>query len=359
MPFTAAELANIGNSALDYYLEKGKVAKQNVQDKPMLQAFEAASGTFPGGKGLVSLGVKGGQGGGRFMGYTHDDQVTYYNPAANLRAGFPWKEHHIGLGITHTELKIDGITVTESGGEQETSEKDGREQAALANLLEGKLEDFDEDRKASWDKLIHGDGTTDAKALAGIGSIILADPSLGSTGGLSRTTYPFWRNRAATAAAFAAGSGPDAIASSAAGGGVLAQFLQKESRQIRRFAQGGVRHRWFAGSDFIDAYEREIRANGNYSLNGFRGNNVDAAMDDPKFGGSPFIYDPTMDDLGLSKRCYVIDMRRIRLLYMIGERNKKAQPPRPYDRYVMYRGLTSTAVMIAQQLNTSAVYDIK
>ncbi|RUP22308.1 phage major capsid protein [Methylobacterium sp.] len=359
MPFTANELANIANSALDYYLNKGKTEKQNIQDKPMLQAFEASAGEFPGGKGLVSIGVKGGQGGGSFQGYTHDDQVTYYNPASNLRVGYPWKEHHIGLGITHTELKIDGITVVEDGADQETREKDGREQFAIANLLDSKLEDFDEDKKKSWDALIHGDGTADAKALAGIQSIILDNPAVGSTGGLSRVTYPWWRNRAATAAAAAADSGFDAIASSAAGGGVLAQFLQKESRQIRRFAQGGVKHRWFAGSDFIDAYEREVRANGNYTLNGFRGNNVDAAMDDAKFGGSPFIYDPTMDDMGLAKRCYVLDLRRIRLMYMIGEKNKKASPPRPYDRYVMYRGLTSTAVMVASQLNTSAVYDIK
>ena len=69
-------------------------------------------------------------------------------------------------------------------------------------------------------------------------------------------------------------------------------------------------------------------------------------------------YDPTLDDLGLAKRCYNIDMRRIKLLYMAGEKMKKANPARPYDRYVMYRGVTTTAVMVAQQLNTSAVYDI-
>ena len=37
---------------------------------------------------------------------------------------------------------------------------------------------------------------------------------------------------------------------------------------------------------------------------------------------------------------------------------KKTQPARPYDRYVMYKGLTSTGVMVAQQLNTSGVYEI-
>ncbi|SFT25557.1 phage major capsid protein [Methylobacterium sp. yr668] len=360
MPFTANELANIANSALDYYLNKGKVEKQNIQEKPMSKAFEASAGQFPGGKGLVSIGVKGGQGGGSFQGYTHDDQVTYYNPASNLRVGYAWKEHHIGLGLTHTELKIDGITVVEDGADQTTTEKDGREQFALANLLEGKMEDFDEDKKKSWDELLHGDGTGDAKALAGIQSIILDNPAVGSTGGLSRVTYPWWRNRAATAAAAAAGTGQDAIASSAAGGGVLMQFLQKEDRQLKRFSQGGVKLRRFAGSDFIDAMEREIRANGNYSLSGFRAaGTVDGKMADPTWDGNEIIYDPTLDDMGLAKRMYAIDMRRIRLMYMIGEKNKKASPPRPYDRYVMYRGLTSTAVMIASQLNTSGVYDIK
>ncbi len=214
--------------------------------------------------------MKGGQGGGSFQGYTHDDQVTYYNPASNLRVGYAWKEHHIGLGLTHTELKIDGITVVEDGADQTTTEKDGREQFALANLLEGKMEDFDEDKKASWDKLLHGDGTADAKALAASSRSSSTNPAVGSTGGLSRVTYPWWRNRAATAAAAAAGTGQDAIASSAAGGGVLMQFLQKEDRQLKRFSQGGVKLRRFAGSDFIDAMEREIRANGNYSLSGFR-----------------------------------------------------------------------------------------
>lgn len=359
MAFTAAELANIANSALDYYLDKGKkLDKQNVQNKPMMAAFEEATATFPGGKGNVSAGVKGGQGGGALQGYTHDDQVTYYNPASNLRVNYPWKEHHIGLGLTHTELKIDGITVVEDGAEQNTREKSGREQAALANLLDEKLDDMDEDRKKSWDLLIHGDGTSSAKALAGIRSMILDAPATGSTGGLNRATYAWWRNRAATAA-FAAAGGQGAITVNAAGGGALIQFLQKESRQLKRFAQGGTRLRLFAGSDFIDGYERELRANGRYTETGFRNPGaVDGKMDDVKWGGDTFIYDPTLDDLGLSKRCYVIDMRRIRLMYMEGERLKKAAPARPYDRYVLYRGLTSTAVMVARQLNTSAVYDI-
>jgi hypothetical protein len=83
-------------------------------------------------------------------------------------------------------------------------------------------------------------------------------------------------------------------------------------------------------------------------------------MGDAEWFGNPIEYDPTMDDLGLSKRCYVIDMSKngVRLLYMDGNRMKKHNPARPYDRYVIYQGITMTGVLVAKQLNTSAVYDI-
>lgn len=362
MPFTAEELSNIANSTLDYFMGKGELYTQNVQSKPMLAAFDAAAGTFPGGKEDVSLGVKSGQGGLTLSGYTHDDQVSYGNPTPAKRVNVPWKEHHIGMGLTHTELKKDGITVIENGAKQTTTNKDGREQFALANLLEEKVEVMNEDYAVSMDNLIHGDGTSDTKAIAGIQSIILANPALGSYGGLNRTTNTWWRNRASTAAANAAGTGNNAITSATAGGGALLSHLQSEYRQYNRYARGGVRMKCFAGSDYLDAMETELRANGSYTDRGWRdAGSVNAGMATDAgvpFKNWTFVYDPTLDDLGLAKRAYLIDMKRIKLLYMQGEKMKKANPARPYDRYVMYRGVTTTAVMIAQQLNTSGVIDI-
>lgn len=78
--FTADELANINNAALENYIDKGKVWKQNVANKPMLAAFNQAAGKFSGGKDNVSFAVKSGQGGGSLQGYSGDDQVSYYNP---------------------------------------------------------------------------------------------------------------------------------------------------------------------------------------------------------------------------------------------------------------------------------------
>jgi hypothetical protein len=354
MPFTAQELANIANSALDFYMGKGEVYAQAIQNKPMMRAFDSNARNFSGGKGFVSLAVKSGQGGLNLTGYTHDDQVNYGNPASTKRINFPWKEHFIGMGLTHTELKHDGITVTESGADQSTSNKDGREEHALANILEEKVKDMNEDYAVAWDSLIHGDGSSDTKALAGIRAFILDDVDAGSTGGLSRVTNTWWRNRARTTAT------GGTITSNPANGGALLQFLQTEQRQLDRFASNR-RSRKFAGSDFIGAIETELRANGNYAQTGFaRGGDgtIDGSMPAVRFAGVEIVYDPTLDNLGLSKRMYDIDMNAIKLVYMTGEKMKKANPARPHDRFVMYQGMTSTAVMVAQRLNSSGVYDI-
>lgn len=363
MPFTAQELANIYNSALDFYLEKGKLTAQNIQDKPMLKAFESAAGTFSGGKGDVSIGIKTGQGGGSLAGYTHDDPVSYYNPTPAKRVNYSWKEMFMGLGFTHTELKHGGITVVENGADQSTSNKEGREQHVLAEILDEKLSAFEEDYQISKDSLIHGDGSGDAKSIAGIKAFILDSPALGATGGLNRTTNAWWRNRAATTAAQSAGTGFAPISSSSTGGGVLLTFLQNERRQLKRYASGtAMRHKCFAGSDFIAAMEAEIRANGNYSLSGYRDRRTNdgsmATEEGVPFGSWNFVYDPTLDDLGLEKRAYIIDMASIKLLYMVGEKKKRCNPARPHDRFVMYQGVSDTAVMVAKRLRTSGVYDI-
>lgn len=361
MPLPADVIANINASALKNYLDRGKVFKQNVQNKPMLDAFNRTAGRFSGGNDLVvSMGVKSGQGGGSLQGYSGDDQVSYYNPATTKRVEYQGKEHHIGTTMTMTELKNDGIEVVESGADQETVRVEGREEDMLANILDEKNDDLGEDYAKSLDLLLHQDGASDAKALAGIGSIIFDVPNVGTTGGLNRAVFPWWRNRAATAAYGLAG-GQGAITANAAAGGALITFLDKEIRQLKRYVRGNTSLRWFAGSEWIDAYKMELRSNGYYSDNMSADAGVpDGSMKDPRHAGNTIVYDPTLDDMNLKKRCYVIAMGKtgLQLLYFNGKRMQRHHPARPYDRYVMYNGITTTAVLTARQLNTSAVYDI-
>lgn len=359
MPFTADELSDINNMALETYLNKGEVFKQDVANKPMLRAFQEKAGKFVGGKENVSFLVGSGYGGGTLTGYTGDDQLSHYNPTGSARFRMPWKEHYIGMVVTMTELKQDGIDVVENGTDQSTREMSGREAQALADIFDEKNEKLGSDYNFSLDRLIHSDGSSDVKALAGIRAFILDNPFVGSTGGVSRVTNSWWRNDACTAAANGSG-GFNKITSNTADGGALIEAMDKAKRRRSKYANGQTAVRYFAGSDFIDAYKKEMRANGQTTQTGWRGKKPDGAMEDPAHDGIDLEWDPTMDDIGRSKFCEAIDMgkRGIRLLYMDGQRYKKHNPARPYDRMVMYNGISMTGVMVARQLNTSGVYEI-
>lgn len=353
MAFTVDQITEINNSSLQIFLDKPKVWAQNIQNKPMLDAFQRRAGNFAGGGGAdkkVSGGVKSGQSGGTLQGFENDDQLTFYNPTPGKRWAFSWKEHHIGMKLDQTELKANGINVIEDGSDQSTSDIDGAEEFRLANILDEKNDDLMEDYNKSLETLIHGDGTSDSKALAGVTSLILDAPTTGSTGGISRDVNTWWRNRASLG-----------IASATTGGGVLIAKLDQEIRQLARYAGGSENIKWFAGSSFIDAYKNELRGNGYYSFTMSKDSGApDGSMQDPNHNNMPIVYDPWLDDNSKAKYCYAIDMSKngIRLLYMNGNRMKKHNPARPYDRMVMYNGITTTAVMVAKRLNSSAVYSI-
>jgi hypothetical protein len=367
MAFSAGELDNIANAALDFYLNKGEAFQQALQSRPLVKLFEGNSKTFPGGKGKISLAIQLAYGAGgsndSLKGYTHNDTVVFYNPANIKRAEYTWREHHIGIEVTHTELKHDGISVDDNGG---TSEHSGRDMTALVNLWENKLFDFGERYARSLNDLLWGDGTSDAKALAGIRALIAADPTTGTVGGVNRATAAnkLWRNRARTAAYAAAvvadstvaGHGGDAVTSDPDNGGALWQVLQAESRQLRKY--GGQPNKFLAGSDFIGALEVEMRANGYYSQNGFK-KAGDGAMGPMLFDGTVIEYDPTLDDLNLAKRGYWFDTRHIYLMKMQNEWRKTHKPARPVNQFVLNRSITSTGQLVGQQFNSALVIDIK
>src|SRR6185503_5822105 len=163
-------------------------------------------------------------------------------------------------------------------------------------------------------------------------------PAAGTTGNIGRVANTWWQNRAATSAYSAV---QNAITSATTNGGALIEFLQKEWLQLSKFKSGSTKWQLFAGSDFIAAYRKEMRANGYYTMNGLKGT-VDGSQGNLQWMGLDVVWDPTLDNLSLSKRMYVIDVGKagVRLLYMNGERMHKHAPARPYDRYTMYNGIT-------------------
>jgi hypothetical protein len=141
-----------------------------------------------------------------------------------------------------------------------------------------------------------------------------------------------------------------------ADGGALLQVLQYEKRQLTRY--GGKPDFAVCGSAFLDALEREVRANGITSTTGFATTH-DIGVGEIKLGNVTYRYDPTLDDMGYAKRCYWFDTDAIRLFAMENEWRKDHTPARPAAQFVMYRSITSTGQMTATRLNSSLVIDIK
>lgn len=362
MPFTAGEVANIANATLDFYL-KGEAQAQAIQDKPLLKALKAKQKTFPGGKGDIRGNVKGDYT-TAFMGYEHDDTVTYQNPANIKQWNYPWKELHAGISLTLTELKKDGISVSDSLNGEKTVEHSERELHAITNLMEDKLDDMSEGSARSMNDMMWRDGTQASKVFAGIQAFVTLNPAVGVTGGIDRASNRWWRNRARVGS-LSAESGRSTIESitgskitASTSLQTLTKTLRSEARQLRRF--GGRPNLVLCGSAFLDALEGEIHEKGTYTQTGFVNNgknDIGMAMISMR-GVGDFEYDPTLDDLGYSKFCYMLDTRFLHPMVMDGEDMKTHAPARPAEKYVLYRAVTWTGGLVAKKLNCHGVYEV-
>lgn len=345
--FTAAEIANIANSALNFYV-KGPALKQAQQDKPLLDRLTSKQKTFPGGKGGISMPVKG-KPEKMLAGFTHDDSVGYSNPANTKRAQYNWFEVHAGISLTLTELKKDGISVNDSSDSKSTSEHSDRDLTVLTNIFEEKLDDMAEAWANDFNEMLWADGSQDSKVPPGVTALLSQTPGVGLVGGLDRAGNIWWRNRALT--------GANKITVSKTNQ-TLTKTLRSETRQLRRYK--GKPNFILCGSRFIEGLEEEVHEKGIYTQQGFtnKGKNDIGMSVISMLGVGDFEYDPTLDDMGLSTFCFVMDDRRLKLWVMEGEDKKTHNPKRPADKYVMYRAMTWTGALCSDQFNGMGVYQI-
>lgn len=346
MPFTLAEVENATNAALDFHFEKRKVKSQSIQDKPLLSKLLAKDKTFPGGKERITKRVKG-----IYtttpMGFEADDTVTYSNPTNIRTASVPWRLIHAGIQFSMHELLQDGISVVDSADGKTTSQHSEREETALANILEDKIEDMDEGTDRGMNIMYWRDGTQDAKEIPGITSFILNDPTSATVvAGIDQSANTWWRNRASLG-----------LSTTTPSDLVITNKLQTEMRQLRKFGSGPTVA--LAGSSFLEAMEKELRSKGNFTLEGWaKKGAMDMSTADIAFKGIEFEYDPTLDDLGKEKYLYLLDLKNIFPMTIEGEKWKRHFPARPHDKYVFYRAHTLGQGLMCRQRNSSGVYTI-
>lgn len=345
--FTAQEIENAMNAALDFYI-KGEAMSQTIQEKPTLAAFKQKQKTFPGSRGSIKGNVKGDYT-TSFMGYSGDDTVEYKNPANIKQFSYDWFELHAGISCTYSELKTNGISIVDSLTGDRTRQHSDSSASVITALLEDKLEDMGEGTARSMNSMLFRDGTQSAKVFPGISSIITTSPTTGVVGGIDRSVNTWWRNRALV--------GANKITASASSQ-TLTKTLRKEVRQLTRY--GGKPSLLPAGSAFIEALELEIHEKGIYTQNGFinKGPTDLGSPDIQMRGIGQFYYEPLMDDLNMSKFCYFIDPRHIKLMVMDGEDWKRHSPARSPEKYVLYRAITWTGTLMADKMNCHGLYEV-
>jgi hypothetical protein len=346
MPLTVAEIENATNAGIAYHFQKGNVKSQSLQNKPLLKALRAKQKTFPGGVSIITRRVKFAYT-TTIMGFEGDDVVSYANPTNIRTCNYPWKMIHAGISFTKDELLKNGITISDSldgTGDRSTARA---ELIRLANVLEDKLEDMEEGWNRGFNSMFWQDGTQDSKVVPGIRSFVLDNPTSAiAVGGIDQNANPLWQNRASLA-----------LSTGSAANQVVVQKLQNEFRQLRRY--GGNPNLALCGSSFLDWFEQELRAKGNYTLEGWaRSGRIDASVADVEFKGVSFEYDPTLDDLGLAKYLFLLDTRTIYPMVIDGEDEQKHAPARPENRYVFYRAMTWAGGLVCDQRNANGVYSI-
>lgn len=340
---------DLANAILTHY-ERGKALLQTQQDKPLVAFMNENKKEFPAGLLQIAENIQGtvmSDTPGFLQGYTEDDALNFNQAQNILQAKYPWKEVAASLIITFTELKKNGVTITDGQGE---SVHAGRDIDIITDVLENRLMDFDE----SWDRTVNfmmwQDGTQDAKKMPGLLSLITDTPNVGIIGGLNSATYWWWQQRALVGANKITASGTDQT---------LTRRLRSELRQLRRF--NGKPTKALCGSSFIDALELEVQEKGVYTMEGFtQEGKTDMGMAAIRMRGlGTFEYDPTLDDLGYTKRCYILDpMKGPRLRPMSQEDGKVMTPERPYQYMVFLHTKTWTGAMDMRQRNANAVYEV-
>lgn len=368
-------LADIGNLSLTHYL-RGPAVAQTIQDRPLLNILKANQKTFGGAGGASKVIAENVQGAymsdtpGFFQGFSQDDQMSFQQAGNTKQTSWNWYEQASNLIITETDLKIGGITVDDNMKDSKVSEATID---IVTPLMENHIADFMESWYRSKNLMYWLDGSQDAKQVPGILSIITDAAVSGTVGGLasgngvrgSSATW-WWYNRARVGnLAYQVGTGMNAVTSPTGPkitpsptDQTLTRTLRAEVRQLRRF--GGKPTIAICGSGFLDALDYEVQSKGTYTEEGFMKNGKletgMAAISMKNLG--TFEWDPTLDDLGLSKRCYIIDPTKITLRPMAGATDKLRSPTRPYNYYVFLKSITDTSALTCKMRSCHGVYEV-
>lgn len=349
MPFNAEQLSYAGKIAMDYIMRGAPTDIYNTE-RPLLKALQATKKSFPGAKQYINEKLRT-TNDSNFQWFGPDSEVSYNRKRTISEANFAWGSAHDGFALTEEELLQNYITVTDNKNSAPTTD----EQRQFVNIITENTETLKLGFTEKFDYDLHLDGTQNVDAIPGLDLLVSTTPTTGTVGGINRATTPAWRNYAETGIAATVG--------------LLQNRMEVMWRATTRVG-GNSPNLILAGSKFIDAYRADVAATQvrhivmNPTSSGVP--RMDGGINDLSFKGVPIIWDPVMDDLQAAlnptvnwdKRAYFLNTRFLKLRPAEGQDMVTRNPPRVYNRYTHYWGLTWRGALTITRPSAMAVLSV-
>lgn len=348
MPFSAQEIQDAGKIGLDFYLANNPV-DQIALERPLLKALQAKKKSAPGAKQYIveQLRVRYQS---NFQWFNGSAVVTYNHRQTVEQANFVWRSCHDGFALSEDRLAQNGIIISDDNNA--TSNASDAEKIQLTNLITEQAEVLRLGFQEQFSYALHVDGTQSTDAITGLDALVSLAPTSGTVGGIDRSVAAnaYWRNNVATG-----------LTTTTSTGTILNQ-MEVMWRSCMR--NGGRPDLILAGSTYIDGYR-------NFVLNTF--GRMDFGPSNTKrveggtavllFQGVEVQWSPEFSELDSryapatvwEKRCYFLNTSTVTLKPLQGHDMRTRKPPRAYDRYEYYWGLTWKGALTMNRSNANAV----
>lgn len=348
MPFTSQEISDAGKAGLDFYLAN-KPVDQIALERPLLKALQAKKKSAPGAKQFIVVQIRN-KYQSNFQWFNGSSIVTYNKRQTLEQANYAWRSCHDGLALDEDRLAQNGIVITDTTGPSNASQA---EKIQLTNLFEEQAEVLRLGFQEQFSYQLHLDGTQNVDAITGLDGLVSLTPTTGTVGGIDRSVAAnaYWRNNVATG-----------LTSTTTTGTILNQ-LEIGYRNCMR--NGGRPDLMIAGSNFIDGYRNFLTTTFgrmDYGPGGFK--RVEAGTEVMTFQGVDIQWSPEFQELDArfapatpwEKRLYMLNTQFIKLRPLDGHDMVTRKPPRAYDRYEYYWGLTWRGAITMDRSNAHGVF---
>jgi hypothetical protein len=351
MPINAAQLAAGANYTLATYATNDPV-DQFTAERPFADWLIANKQESSFGNGIFNEKVRI-TNDSNYQNYTRDDSVSYNRKDTVRLAPFQHYEAHDGFSLNETDLSDNGIIMTDD----KTAVATDAEKIQIVNKLQEGYATLKDGFQENWDKEVHLDGSQSALAVPGLDALVSVDGT-GVIGGIdaSVTANAYWKNNFNTGIA--------------ATSGVLIAAMEVEWRKCITHGKMGSPDYIVCGSKFLDAYAKDVRANPGTTMMVTQPAKGGAVLDGSRSGvffkGVELVWDPTFDTLQAAlnptinwdKRCYFLNKKALKLRPNRGRWMVSRKPPRIYDRYTYYFGLTADYGLTVKQRNAMSLLSI-